>query len=158
MNGEIGRRELITGAAALAVGVAAKAAAAAPQRGHEHHKKSESAEIVDAAHACVSTGEACMDHCLTEFRKGNAELGNCATAVQEMLATCRGLSTLASHGSDHLARYAYACIDICRSCEDECSKHADEHPPCRDCADACAKCIDECQKHTAQMPASIGCP
>ena len=158
MDVEIGRRELIAGVAALAVGSAAKVASAAPQQGHEHHGKGGSESLAEAAHGCVDTGEACMDHCLTEFRNGNAELGNCATAVQAMLAACRGLSTLASQESQHLTRYALACIDICRSCEDECRKHADEHPPCRECADACAACIDECEKHTAQMPASIACP
>ncbi len=157
MDHRLDRRQVLGGVAALATSVAASQAMAAPKHSQSHHGEKEHESLVGAAHSCVSKGEACMDHCLAEFRAGNSELAECAAAVQQMLATCRGLGTLAAHNSKHLARYASACIDICRSCEEECRKHADEHPACRECADACEECIGMCEKIAATLPASVDC-
>ena len=47
-----------------------------------------------------------------------------------------------------LAHYAKVAAEVCKACEDECSKHA-EHPPCKGCADACKACAAECAKVAA---------
>jgi Domain of Unknown Function (DUF326) len=37
-----------------------------------------------------------------------------------------------------------ACAAICRSCGDECERHAPHHPHCRICAEACRSCERAC--------------
>ena len=38
-----------------------------------------------------------------------------------------------------------ACAAICRSCGDECERHAPRHVHCRICAEACRRCERACQ-------------
>ncbi len=39
-----------------------------------------------------------------------------------------------------------ACVAICRSCGDECERHAQMHERCRVCAEACQRCEEDCRK------------
>ena len=59
-----------------------------------------------------------------------------------------GLLVLAAQHSPHLAHYAKVAAEVCKACEDECTKHV-EHPPCKACADACKACAAECAKVAA---------
>jgi uncharacterized membrane protein len=38
-----------------------------------------------------------------------------------------------------------ACAAICRSCGDECERHAEMHEHCRVCAEACRRCERDCR-------------
>jgi len=38
-----------------------------------------------------------------------------------------------------------SCVAICRSCGDECERHAKMHAHCRVCAEACRRCEQACQ-------------
>ena len=39
-----------------------------------------------------------------------------------------------------------ACAAICKSCGDECDRHAQMHEHCRVCAEACRRCEQDCRK------------
>jgi hypothetical protein len=39
-----------------------------------------------------------------------------------------------------------ACATACRSCADECGRHAQMHEHCRVCAQACRRCEQSCQE------------
>lgn len=143
------RRQLLVAAAALAATPAVAGAESHEHEGHHGHAghgEGRYASVARAALDCVGTGNACTEHCLVEFKKGNSELAACAAAVEELVAACQALAKLAAQQSRHLPHFAAVCADICRSCEDECRKHEDEHPPCKACAEACAACIEECEK------------
>ena len=130
------RRELLIGAAAVAVAATAKAA-----------PKDKPAEpvnaLMDATVDCQKKAELCLTHCLAMFASGDTSMARCAAAVRETLATSRALETLAAANSKHLKELAKVCAEICKDCEAECRKHQATMTVCRDCADACAKMIQE---------------
>lgn len=137
------RRNLLLGAGAMAA-LAATGAKASEDSHHHHH--STDTEMLDASLACVKTGQLCLNHCLGEFQKGNADMAGCAASVQQMLAMCGAFSTMVSLESAHLAKTAQACIDVCEDCVQACKKHADKHQVCKDCMHACKDCIKQMKK------------
>ncbi len=139
MSESISRRNLLIGAGALAAGAGVMASTV-----HNHDMGSES--LIDAAFDCLKQGQACVDHCLEEFKTGDTSLAACADMVQEMLAVCNATAQFASFKSQHLKALATVCAEVCKDCEKECNKHADTHTSCKACADACNICIKECQK------------
>lgn len=142
MERSLNRRELLAGAGALVVAGAPELVLA------DHHAEGgmpaaagSSAELIDAALACVKTGDACVAHCLAEFKKGDTMLADCAASVERMLAVCSATARLAALGSPRLGKFAAVCAEICADCEAECRKHAQHHAVCKACADACARFI-----------------
>lgn len=147
------RRELLIGAGAVALAAAAHAApgqdskpkAAAPH----HHGDNPYNGVAAAASDCLPKGEACLDHCIQLLATGDTSLAACATAVRDMLATCRALTTLASAGSKNAKAMARLASDVARDCEVECKKHQAVHAPCKACGEACTRLL----KEYAQLPA-----
>lgn len=140
MERSLNRRELLAGAGALMVAGAPQIVLA------DHHTEAApapkgTAELIDAALACEKAGDACVAHCLAEFKKGDTMLADCAASVERMLAVCAATARLAALGSAHLAKFVAVCADICADCEAECRKHAQHHAVCKACADACARFI-----------------
>lgn len=151
------RRQLLIAGAALA------AAAPATAQDHEHmHQQDETAAaagghhghhgpllvknplLVEAASKCVNTAQTCLSHCLMMFAKGDTTLAECARKVNELQAACTALLELTNMDSQYLSSYAKVTMQVCRDCEKECRKHADEHEVCKACAEACLACYDEC--------------
>ncbi|MCW8909331.1 MAG: four-helix bundle copper-binding protein [Gammaproteobacteria bacterium] len=141
----MGRRELLAGATAVAAMASSKIAFA--EMDHQHHHVSNPYEpAIDAALGCLKDGQACLDHCMILFKKGDNSVADCADTVNEMLAMCSTLSKLASYQSRHLKAFAKVCIASCKDCRKECRKHEDKHAECKACADSCKKCIEQCEK------------
>jgi len=44
-----------------------------------------------------------------------------------------------------------SCVAICRSCGDECERHAPRHAHCRVCAEACRRCEQACRALLAAL-------
>jgi hypothetical protein len=44
-----------------------------------------------------------------------------------------------------------ACAQACRSCGDECVRHAEAHEHCRICAEACRECERACRELLTSM-------
>ncbi|MEO5347242.1 MAG: four-helix bundle copper-binding protein [Magnetococcus sp. YQC-9] len=146
----LNRRQLLTaGGATILMGALVQESLAAGES-HEHHHAAapKNQAILTATLDCIATGEACLAHCLAEFRAGNTTLAACATSVSEMLPVSRAMFQLANLDSKHLAKLAAVCIDACRACEAECRKHADKHATCKAMAESCAACVKACQKLT----------
>jgi Cys-rich four helix bundle protein (predicted Tat secretion target) len=142
------RRDVLVGAGALALAAVAKAAPTKDKPVEAHHHDAANQPLVDASVDCLKKGEACEQHCFALLGGGDASMAACAVSVRDMLASARGLFTLASAGSKHTAILAKACAAICKDCEAECRKHANMHQPCKDCADACA----HMQQEIAKLP------
>lgn len=99
------------------------------------------AGLVRVALECAGTGELCLQHCLSEFARGQTMLAECAARVAEMVPVCKTLASLAALESSHLKAYAKVCIDVCKACEEECRKHEAHAEICKQCADSCLKVI-----------------
>jgi len=152
-KGDLARRDFLAAATAVAAAAATSANAAGHESGehghHAHHHGGGNEDLAKAASDCVSSGDACIAHCLAEFESGRTELAECALRVTELTAACTTLQKYAAMGSSHLPAFAAATAEVCKSCESECRKHADDHPSCDACAKACAACLRACDKVTA---------
>ena len=63
----------------------------------EHqHEHTAHASLSEAARHCVSSGDACMSHCLQLFAQGDTTTAACAKSVYQMSAICEALARLAS--------------------------------------------------------------
>lgn len=139
------RRQMLSVAS---VGILAAGSALAQTAGkdhdHAHHGAGKAAKLAASALHCVSTGQACIDHCLDSFAKGDTSLAICARKVDELISICGTLAKLASTNSPHLGAMTKLALAVCKDCEAECRKHQ-QHPTCKACADACVDCAKECQ-------------
>jgi Cys-rich four helix bundle protein (predicted Tat secretion target) len=116
---------------------------------HHHHMGPDRKSLIEASANCVTKGEVCMNHCLMLWADGDTTLAACARSVNEMLAVCRALDSLAVQDAPALPKMAMLAADTCKACEDECKKHAEKHQACKDCMDACAAVSKECKKISA---------
>jgi hypothetical protein len=98
---------------------------------------------VECAQACT----ACADACLSEEMV--AELRTCIRTDLDCADVCEATGRVLSRhtGYDaHLTRAMLeACALACRSCADECEKHASMHEHCRICAESCRTCEAACR-------------
>ena len=131
-------------------GIASRALAAdSMPAGHAHHTSgSRYADLVSATSNCISTGDACLSHCLILLGQGDKELATCARTVRDTIAACTALRELAAADSPHVKALAKVVSGICSDCEAECKKH-EKHSVCRDCEKACHDCKELCDKVAA---------
>jgi Cys-rich four helix bundle protein (predicted Tat secretion target) len=138
------RRELIVGTGAAIV--AASTSALAQGASHDHGNHHGPSPLAARAMECVTSGNACLDHCFATFAAGDTSLAECARKVDHLVAVCASLAKLASGNSAHLPALAKVVMAVCQDCETECRKHAAKHETCKACADACAACAAECKR------------
>lgn len=129
----------------LAAGAASTASSADHTRHSHHADGARHPSLVAAASDCVSRGEICLDFCLASLASGDTDLAGCAKRVNELLAVCGALRSVAAQNADSLPAIARIAHDVCQRCEEECRKHEKMHSQCRDCAEACAACARECE-------------
>ncbi|HQY08136.1 MAG: four-helix bundle copper-binding protein [Leptothrix sp. (in: Bacteria)] len=145
------RRNLMAGGAALALTALSQASRAADDPHAHHHGHGTAAgaavhaALVKSAADCVVTGQACLAHCLVLLADGDKAMAACAQSVNQMLAMCGALQSLAGQTSKYTPALAKVVLDVCVDCEKECKKHADKHAECKACAQACAECIKACK-------------
>jgi Cys-rich four helix bundle protein (predicted Tat secretion target) len=142
------RREAVMGAGTGLLGLAGLVAAetaAAQDSPHVHHGAHHKS-LADAAGACVTTGQTCLEHCLELLGNGHKELGACAKSVMQMLPLCSALQNLANQDSKYLVKLANAALDACQDCAEECKKHAEKHDICKRCGESCRACYKECKQ------------
>lgn len=149
----ITRRDLLASGATLGATYAlglGTAVAADEHAGHAGHAAPAAAApgsgFARAAAECVRIGEECVQHCLDLLAKGDTSLGECAKAVNQMLAVCNGVGPLVYAESKHLKAFAKLCADVCTECEAACRKHEAHHAVCKACAEACVKTAAEAKK------------
>lgn len=148
------RREVLLGAGALAAAAATSALAAdKADAGHEHHHHhptgARNQKLLESATHCVMAGEICLDHCHDLLSEGDKAMGACAKSVNQLLAICGALRSVAAQDGTALKAMAKVAMDVCKECEDECRKHEKKHKECKDCGDACADCYKACKEITA---------
>jgi Cys-rich four helix bundle protein (predicted Tat secretion target) len=144
------RRELLIGAAAMAVAGVSGSTFAAGHEGHEHHHEmsARNTGLIEAASDCVLKAQICLQHCLDLLGQGDKSMAACAKSSSQVEAICAALQKLAAAEAKNLPQMAKLAMDACKDCEEECKK-TDKHPECKACAEACAVCYKECKKIAA---------
>jgi Cys-rich four helix bundle protein (predicted Tat secretion target) len=145
------RRDWIAAGATGAGGLTAlmtTAAALAKAGAHDHHDHHHAVyeSLTKATAGCITSGEACLAHCLILLGQGDSAMAECAVSVNELMAACTALHKLSVQESAYVGRMAHVVGQICADCEKQCKKHADKHPQCKDCAEHCARCVKECKR------------
>jgi hypothetical protein len=105
---------------------------------------------IDACFDCAQACTACADACLGE--DAVKELTRCIRLNLDCADICettgRSLSRQVAADPQLTRAVVEACAQACRSCGDECQRHAEgmnmEH--CRVCAEACRACEQACNQ------------
>ena len=105
--------------------------------------------LIDCIEACFDCGQtctACADACLSEEMV--AELRKCIRSNLDCADVCLATGNVVSRHTGYDANLTrtvlQACAAACKSCGDECERHAGMHEHCRICAEACRRCEQAC--------------
>jgi len=100
------------------------------------------ARTIDALSDCAQACTACADDCLSE--QIVQELAKCIRLDLDCADVCTATLRVVSRQTEYDANLTRpllkACAAACRSCGDECMRHAEMHEHCRVCAEACRHC------------------
>ena len=99
--------------------------------------------ISDCAQACIADTDADLGE------QDVTEMVRCIRLCQDCTDVCTATAAIISRPADYdpdVARpLLQACAAICKSCGDECERHAHmQH--CRVCAEACRRCEQACRE------------
>jgi hypothetical protein len=111
------------------------------------------ATTIDALNDCAQACTADADADLSE--RNVAELVKCIRLCLECTDVCGAtvavVSRLAEYDANVTVPLLEACVAICKSCGDECERHARMHEHCRVCTEACRRCERACRDLLAAM-------
>jgi Cys-rich four helix bundle protein (predicted Tat secretion target) len=102
--------------------------------------------LLAAVSECILSARLCDAHCQRELAEGNKTLAGCARSVEEVIAACGAIASLAASNSKFTKKMAVVCAEICENCRKECEKHAHHHAECKACMESCEACIRELKK------------
>ena len=110
-------------------------------------------QCIDECYACAATCTLCADDCLSEDDVDS--LRKCIRLNLDCADVCTAAGRVAARQTEYDANVTRAileaCAQACRSCGDECERHADHHEHCRICADECRRCEEACRALLSAM-------
>jgi len=105
------------------------------------------ADALDALSDCTQACVADADADLSE--KNVTDMVKCIRLCLDCADVCSaGVGVLSRQRESDLKvtrPLLEACVAICKSCGDECERHAQMHEHCRVCAEACRRCETACR-------------
>lgn len=103
----------------------------------------------DCAQACIADVDADLNEPnLTDMVKC---IRLCLQCADVCTAAAAVTSRLGEYEADVIRPLLVACVASCRSCGDECQRHAPTHEHCQVCAEACRRCEQACQEMVAAL-------
>jgi uncharacterized membrane protein len=106
------------------------------------------AAAIDALSDCTQACIADADADLSE--QDLTEMVTCVRLCLDCADVCAATVGVVSRQADYQPRVTRplleACVAICKSCGDECERHAQHHEHCRVCAQACRRCEQACRE------------
>ena len=105
------------------------------------------AATIDALNDCA---QACIADTGCDLSEPNvAEMVTCIRLCLDCADVCTATAGIISRQAEYDAHVTEplleACAAICKSCGDECERHAQMHAHCRVCAEACRRCERACR-------------
>ncbi|MEY9212554.1 four-helix bundle copper-binding protein [Thermobifida halotolerans] len=108
---------------------------------------------IEACFECAQACTACADACLSEDTV--AELTKCIRTNLDCADICdttgRVLSRHTGYDANLTRAVLEACAQSCKTCGDECARHAEHHEHCRVCAETCRRCEMVCRELIASL-------
>ena len=107
--------------------------------------------LADAIDALSDCAQACIADADADLREQDpAEMVKCIRLCLDCTDVCAATLGVVSRQGDSGAAVTRplleACVAICKSCGDECERHARHHAHCRVCAEACRRCEQACSE------------
>jgi Domain of Unknown Function (DUF326) len=111
------------------------------------------AAAIDAMNDCA---QACNADNAADLSEPNlADMVRCIRLCLDCTDICTAAARVAGRLVDYdpsvLRPLLESCLAICRSCGDECERHAAMHAHCRVCAQACRRCEQACRELLAAL-------
>jgi hypothetical protein len=111
------------------------------------------AATIDALSDCAQACAADADADLAE--QDLAEMVKCIRLCLDCVDVCTATAGVVSRQTDYDASITRplleACVATCKSCGDECGRHAQLHEHCRVCEQACRRCEQACRELLAAI-------
>ncbi len=115
-------------------------------------------ECIEACFDCAQSCSACADACLGE-EQHLSRMVRCIRLNLDCADVCETTGRLLLRQTQPdwgvIRAQLQACATACRTCGEECQRHADgmnmEH--CRICAESCRRCAEACDRLLASLPA-----
>ena len=108
---------------------------------------------IEALHDCAQACAADVDADLSE--PNIADMVRCIRLCLHCGDLCMAAAAVTSRLGEYEAGVTTplleACVTSCRSCGDECERHASMHEHCLICAEACRRCERACQQLLAAL-------
>jgi uncharacterized membrane protein len=106
------------------------------------------AATIDALSDCA---QACIADADGDLREENlAEMVTCIRLCQDCADVCTATLGVVTRQTAYDAGVTRplleACVSVCKSCGDECERHAHHHEHCRVCEEACRRCEQACRE------------
>jgi uncharacterized membrane protein len=106
------------------------------------------ADVIDALSDCA---QACDSDTAADLGEQNVTemitcIRLCLDCADICIVTARVISRQTDYDANVTRPLLEACAAICRSCGDECERHARMHEHCRVCAEACRRCEQACRE------------
>lgn len=107
--------------------------------------------LTAAIEALSDCGQACVADADNDLREQNlAEMVTCIRLCWDCADVCTATMSVVSrqtaYSADVTRPLLEACIAVCKSCGDECQRHARHHEHCRVCEQACRRCEQACRE------------
>lgn len=99
--------------------------------------------LTDCAQAC--TADVSADLSEPDLAEMVTCIRLCLDCTDICATTAGVVSRQAAYDPGFVRPLLEACIASCKSCGDECERHAAHHPHCRICAEACRRCEQTCR-------------
>ena len=111
------------------------------------------AAAIDALSDCA---QACTADTDADLREQNlAEMVKCIRLCLDCADICTATAAVASRQTAYDASVTRplleACVVSCKTCGDECERHARHHAHCRVCEQACRRCEQACRQFLDAM-------
>jgi uncharacterized membrane protein len=101
--------------------------------------------------ALIGCAQACTADADADLREQDlAEMVKCIRLCLDCADVCTATAAVISRQTDYDANVTrpllQACAATCKSCGDECERHAQHHEHCRVCEQACRRCEQACRE------------
>jgi hypothetical protein len=105
--------------------------------------------LSDCAQACIADTDADLSE------QNLAEMVRCIRLCLDCTDICTAaagvISRLTEYDPSSTRPLLDACAAVCKSCGDECERHAPHYEHCRVCAEACRRCEQACRDLLAAL-------
>lgn len=110
-------------------------------------------QCIEECFSCAEICTSCADGCLSEDMV--AELRKCIRLNLDCADICDATGRVLTRQTEYDAPTSkaqlQACAEACRTCAEECERHADMHEHCSICAQTCRRCEEACNVLLAAM-------